>query len=81
MVTRTLAARPLGPICPYPMVANVWMLKKNAWLKRPPSMWLPGPASASGPHRTKSTPNSRLMPRYSAVTKPMNDAHDTVSRC
>ena len=30
------------------------MLKKNAWLKRPPSIWLPGPASASGPHATNS---------------------------
>ena len=49
-VTTMLAAIPFGPIWPYPMVAKVWMLKKNARLKRPPSIAAPEPSSASEPH-------------------------------
>ena len=30
------------------------MLKKKAWLSRPPSIWMPGPSKSSGPNATNS---------------------------
>jgi hypothetical protein len=52
------------------------MLKKNAWLKGPPSMCVAGPASASGPHARNNSANSRFSTMYSSVTTAMNPGHE-----
>jgi len=49
-VTIRFAASPAGLTCPYPMVAKVWTLKKNAPRYAPPTSAPPGPDRAPGPH-------------------------------